>query len=127
MHNILSEAVDSLCDTLRDDLSEPVIYEGDGDKVELQAVPSKPEELVDVSTGEVRISHDDLDWMFCARDLILAGQIARPKPGHRIVRLHHRPDESEVYEVLPQGNEQCWQRQDSQGRIILVHTKKVKA
>jgi hypothetical protein len=125
MNDTFSEAVEMLEDTLREELSEPVVYEGDGDRVELLAVASKPEEMVDVSTGEVHLSHDDLDWMFCSRDLTLSGKIAQPKPGHRIVRLRNRPGDSQIYEVLPDGNRQCYRRMDAAGRLIQVHTKRI--
>ena len=125
--SILEDAVETLCDTVRDELGETVRYEGDtsGVQIRLPAVPSKPEELVDAATGEVRIEAESLDWTICARDLILAGTILRPARGHKIYRANPVTHAAEVYEVLPIDGEQCFVKLDPDGRLIRVHTKRL--
>jgi hypothetical protein len=122
--SILTDAVESLCDTIRDDLSEPVVYESASGSVEVLAVPSNPEELVDSVTGML-IEDARLDWTIVSDDLALGGGIAKPARGDKIRRLRVPPGVQEVYEVLPLAGQQCWSNCDPFGRIIRVHTKKM--
>ncbi len=125
MNNILTEAVQSLVDTLRNDLSEPIVYERGSQRVKILAIASKPEYEIESGPGEIQIVYDGLDWKFAAEDLIIDGKIMEPEPGDRIVRLQHRPNEPEIYQVMQLGSQQCWQRLDPLGCLILVNTKRV--
>mgnify|MGYP001461352273 CR=1 FL=1 len=121
--SILDESVESLYDTIREDLSEPIVYGRGDDRCELLAFPSKPEELVD--GGTVMTAHDDLDWTFCAEDLILAGSVTPPQPGDTIQRLRHAPGAAVYFEVRPIAGQQCFKRNDPLGTILTAHTKRM--
>lgn len=104
-------------------LGETVRYEGDGDSVEITAVPCKPSNRIDATADALGIRHIDLDWQFPAEVLTLNGQIATPKPGHRVVAVERMPQE--VFEILPVGQDDCWQRVEPRGQYIRVHTKRI--
>lgn len=104
-------------------LGEIVRYEGDGGSHEMIAVPCRPKNLLDATTDSVVIRHIDLDWQFPADALTLCGRIATPKPGHKITAVTRQPQE--VFEVLPIGQDDCWEPVEPRGEYIRVHTKRI--
>jgi hypothetical protein len=92
--------------------SEPII-----------GVPTQHEyEVEDNETGlPTRVI--SYDWRFTASELVLGGNVITPRSGDR-----WKPtigDVEETYEVLPIGKRPCFERLDTSGVLLLVHTKKV--
>ena len=85
---------------------------------------SEPKELVNADTGGVQIDYDNLKWIIRSEDLILAGTITRPKPGDKITPVRHVPGQAEVYEVMPDGDRQCWEKRDAWGYFISIHSER---
>ena len=120
MQNDLADAVESLCDDLGD-LGEEVLYEGDDNaQVRLSAVMCQPDELVDAATGEVRLEHDDQDFLIVAGELKLGGKLAEPARGHRVTTR-----DKTVYEVLPRSGDQSFKTCGPGRDIFQVHTKRM--
>lgn len=66
------------------------------------------------------LSHD---WTFTAAELVIEGNQVTPRP-----RDTWKPTINgnlETYEVLPLGNRPCFERMDTSGILIVVHTKRV--
>ena len=106
---------------------ETVIYAGEGATVQITAVARRPANQVDPATETVPVRHNDLDWQFPAEALTLNGQIATPQPGHRITAVERQRNGVEVYEVVPDGEEDCFQRCGPMGEFVRVHTKRIQA
>jgi hypothetical protein len=62
------------------------------------------------------------DWRFVATELVVGNEPVTPRVGDRwtvsIAGVEN------VYEVLPIGKRPCFERVDSSGVILLVHTKR---
>ncbi len=119
MQNDLAAAVESL----RDDLSamgEDVLYKSGDATVRPPAVRCQPDELVDAATGEVRIAHDDQDFLIAASDLILGGGLHEPIRGDRITT-----DDGLTYEAYPRDGKRVYETRGPGRLIYLIHTKRI--
>jgi hypothetical protein len=103
---------------------EEIEYTQDGETIYPWAIASKPEMIIDDPGGPM-LEHDDLNWMMVAADVIIGGDMAQPKPGARIRRYNAITASFENYEVRSKGKQECFQRMDPLGRVILIHTKRV--
>jgi hypothetical protein len=67
------------------------------------------------------------DWIFSAADLVLPGIVGliTPRPGDRWKPTIN--GQQETYEVMPLSKRPCYERHDTSGVLLLVHTKKVAA
>lgn len=63
------------------------------------------------------------DWTFTAADLVIEGDAITPRPRDTWEATINGVQET--YEVLPLGNKPCFERADTSGIEIKVHTKKV--
>ena len=65
------------------------------------------------------------DWTFVASELAIDGNLLTPPKGDRWKPAIEGNEET--YEVLPIGKRPCWERADTSGVLILVHTKRASA
>ncbi len=80
--------------------SQTVMYQRDGDLVEVQAtVGRKAYEIADEYGAVVQV--DSTDFIVAAADLVLGGETVEPEPGDRIRMTVDAA--VEVYEVLAPG------------------------
>jgi hypothetical protein len=63
------------------------------------------------------------DWTFTATDLTIGGDLVVPRP--RDLWTVTINGNEETYEVLPIGKRPCYERMDTSGLLLKVHTKKV--
>ena len=101
----------------------PIQYDGEGDTVWMDAAFGRSEFQVESSDG-MRLEYTDRDFIFPADRLILNGELATPKRGHRITIIKTRGD-TEVFEVLAPGGAQVYRLCDPEGYMIRVHTKRL--
>lgn len=84
-------------------------------------VAEKEYEVIDAS-GALTLMQSH-DWVFTAADLTSDGEAITPRPRDRWKVTINGTEET--YEVLPMGNKPCYERLDTSGILLLVHTKKV--
>ena len=100
----------------------PALYHRGSARCELTVVLRDPQNLVDLTTGGVAISHQDQDFDITAEELILNGRLATPEHGDRIEVI----DTAETFEVLPRNKDECWRWENRVTRVtIRVLTKLV--
>ena len=63
------------------------------------------------------------DWTLTAADLVQNGEQITPRPRDLWTVTINGTEET--YEVLPIGKRPCYERLDTSGILLLVHTKKV--
>jgi hypothetical protein len=63
------------------------------------------------------------DWTFTADELVIAGDPVTPRKGDRWKTTTNGANE--VFEVVPIGKRPCFERADTSGVLLVVHTKKV--
>lgn len=98
-----------------------ILYQGDGDQVELGATFGRSEFPVDDGVEGVRIEYSDRDFLVAADDLTLNGGQAEPKRGHKITDL----DTGDTYEVSAPGGERPFRYCDPFWTLVRIHAKKV--
>lgn len=97
-----------------------ILYQGDGDQVELAATFGRSAFQVDDGTESVRIDYSDRDFLVAAADLVLNGGLAEPKRGQKITDLAT----GDTYEVAAPGRERPWRYCDPFETMIRIHAKK---
>jgi hypothetical protein len=98
---------------------------GDTESQPLVGVPVQHEyEVIDDETG-LPAKVLSYDWRFVAAELLLDGVPITPRKGDRWKPTLEGVEE--IYEVLPLGKRPCFERADTSGVLLLVHTKKVGA
>jgi hypothetical protein len=104
---------------------EGVYVRGDDESDPITGVPVQHEyEVIDDETGlPTMVLH--YDWTFVAAELLIAAQPITPRKGDRWKPTVEGTEET--YEVLPIGKRPCFERADTSGVLLLVHTKKVSA
>ena len=90
--------------------------------IELVGWPSMHEyEVLDEDGIPMRVL--SYDWTFVAGELVLNDEHIEPRPGDRLVQIDD--GEEFPFEVMPLGKKPCFERLDTAGRLLLVHTKRV--
>ena len=104
---------------------EGVYVRGDDESEPIVGVPVLHEyEVIDDQTGlPTRVI--SYDWTFIAAELQIEGEAVTPRKGDRWTPTIEGAEET--YEVLPIGKRPCFERADSSGVLLLIHTKKVAA
>jgi hypothetical protein len=102
-----------------------VYVRGADESEPLIGVPVQHEyEVIDDETGlPTRVI--SYDWQFVKSELALGVEPITPRKGDRWKPSVEGTDE--IYEVLPIGKRPCFERADSSGVLLIVHTKKVNA
>lgn len=104
---------------------EGVYVRGDAESEPIVAVPVQHEyEVIDDETG-LPTKVMSYDWRFTASAVLIADGPITPRKGDRWKATIEGVEET--YEVLPIGKRPCFERADSSGVLLLVHTKKVSA
>ena len=102
-----------------------VYVRGEAESEPITGVPVQHEyEVIDDETG-LPTKVISYDWTFITSELLIADELVTPRKGDR-----WRPEiegVDEIYEVLPIGKRPCFERADSSGVLLLVHTKKIGA
>ena len=120
MSNMLEDAADALVESLTAYASVSVTYSRGVQSVTFDAVPGSA--LLSITdTDAERIVHTDRTYFFDPALLILGASVVKPQRGDRIT------EGSELYEVLAFPGESVWKHEDQYGRLIQVHTKRIKA
>jgi hypothetical protein len=104
---------------------EGVYARGDDESEPISGVPVQHEyEVIDDESG-LPTKVISYDWTFVASELAIADEPVTPRKGDRWKPTIEGTEET--YEVLPIGKRPCFERADTSGVLILVHTKKVSA
>jgi len=120
--DLLDQGLAWLEDRRHEHLTRPVVYERDGDSVELAATIGR---TLFEQTDEYGIVHriESRDFLVRAADLVLAGQPTLPQAGDRI--RESDGGVTHVYEVMAPGTEPPWRYSDVYRRTLRIHTKHV--
>jgi len=104
---------------------EGVYARGDDESEPIVGVPIQHEyEVIDDETGlPTRVI--SYDWTFITAELLIADELITPRKGDRWKPTIEGTEE--IFEVLPIGKRPCFERADSSGVLLVVHTKKVGA
>ena len=104
---------------------EGVYARGDDESDPITGVPVQHEyEIIDDETGlPSKVTY--YDWRFVTAELVIDGNPVTPRKGDRWKPTIEGTEET--YEVLPIGKRPCFERADTSGVLLLVHTKKVSA
>ena len=128
--SMLTDAVAGLAEVLQTAAAEPGKYSRDPNGwpyADIKATPAVNEyEIIDQHTllPTKVLCHD---WIFEAADLVIPGIVdaITPRPGDRWKPTVNGVEET--YEVMPLEKRPCFERFDTAGTLLLVHTKKVAA
>ena len=101
---------------------EGVYARGSQESEPIRGVPVQHEyEVIDDETGlPMRVI--SYDWRFIAAELLIANEPVTPRKGDL-----WKPTiggVQEIYEVLPIGKRPCFERADTSGVLLLIHTKR---
>lgn len=124
MSSLIERALGLAARTLPAVAGGPIFYEGEGDTVWMDAAFGRSQFQVETAEG-IQIEYTDRDFLFSADRLILNGELATPKRGHRIGVIEKRGD-GQMFEVLAPGGAQVYRFCDPQGYMIRVHTKRLR-
>lgn len=123
MSDLLEQASAWLDEQRMRHLSRTVVYERDGEFVEVSATVGQTIFLIDESYGAT-IRHVRRDYLIATADLVLNEQPTLPKRGDRIKETHD--GKVFIHEVMgPGGNEPDWRYSDPYRRTLRIHTKQV--
>jgi hypothetical protein len=104
---------------------EGVYARGEDESEPITGVPVQHEyEVIDDESG-LPTKVLSYDWTFVAAELLIDGNPIVPRKGDRWKPTIEGTEET--YEVLPIGKRPCFERADTSGVLILVHTKRVAA
>jgi hypothetical protein len=104
---------------------EGTYVRGEDESDAITGVPVQHEyEVIDDESG-LPTKVISYDWTFVASELAIADEPITPRKGDRWKPTIEGAEET--YEVLPIGKRPCFERADTSGVLILVHTKKVSA
>lgn len=117
MPNMLEDGADFLVAQLQSYASISITYRRGASSVDgISAIPGSS--ILRVTDSEVeRVIHTDRDYFFAEADL----PYGMPVKGDRIV-----DEDGYTYEILPIDGSHVWKQEDQYGRLIQVHTKRVK-
>jgi len=119
MTTLLQSGAAWLAGQLKTHAAIDVSYERSGDVCEVSAVQgSTPWDVIDSGGAPVRFI--SCDWRLTAADLVLAGLIATPEAGDKIV--DRNGEQVLTYEVLPPDGKNCFERLP-QGVELIVYSK----
>jgi hypothetical protein len=104
---------------------EGVYARGATESDPITGVPVQHEyEVIDDETGlPTKVLY--YDWRFVTAELVIDGNPVTPRKGDRWKPTIEGTEET--YEVLPIGKLPCFERADTSGVLLVVHTKKVSA
>lgn len=102
---------------------EGVYARGDTESEPIVGVPVQHEYEVTDDETNLPIKVVFYDWIFTAADLVLDGNGITPRSGDRWIATIE--GQTETYEVLPIAKRPCFERHDTAGILLVVHTKKV--
>ena len=102
---------------------EGVYARGTTESEPILGVPVQHEYEVNDDETNLPIKVVFYDWIFTAADLVLGGNSITPRSGDRWTSTIE--GELETYEVLPIDKRPCFERQDTSGILLVVHTKKI--
>ena len=101
---------------------EGVYARGNDESDPIRGVPVQHEyEVIDDETG-LPTKVISYDWRFVAAELLIANEPVTPRKGDL-----WKPTiggVQETYEVLPIGKRPCFERADTSGVLLLIHTKR---
>jgi hypothetical protein len=100
-----------------------VYARGASESEPIVGVPTQHEyEVLDDETG-LPTKVTSYDWTFTTAELVLGGNLITPRSGDRWKPTIEGAEET--YEVLPIGKRPCFERLDSAGALLVVHSKRV--
>jgi len=123
MTNVMQDGAAWLGAQLKQLVGVTITYTRGTSSVSLTATPTLHEyEIVDDEGFGIRML--SRDYLLHAADLVLAGAAIVPRSGDRITEVVGGV--SQVFEVMPLGQSHEFEPADTDGLLLIVHTKKVK-
>ncbi len=123
MADVLEKGAAWLEDQRHEHMTRTVVYERDGETVEVAATVGQTVFQLDEGYGAT-IRHVRRDYLIRTADLVLAGEPTLPQRGDRIRET--QDGKVFVHEVMgPGGNEPDWRYSDPYRRTLRIHTKHV--
>ena len=123
MPNLMQSGASWLAGKLQSSAGVSVVYHrGATQSGTITATPSQHEYDV-IGTDDMLTSVLSYDWTFTAADIAISGSAIQPRPGDRIVASVNGV--SQTYEVSPMKPKPCFERLDTSGILLFVHSKLV--
>ena len=122
--NLFDDGVGVLLDAFEASVSKTMVYRRGSLAVVVTVTQGQTEYQTYDDVGNLVTAVTDATFIMRASRLVFNGVVAEPEPGDTIEETAEGTiaGQSRKYEVMPQGNLQCFTR-DPTGQLLRIHTK----
>ena len=122
--NLFDDGIRILLDAFEASVSQAMVYRRGSLVVVVTVTQGQTEYQTYDDVGNLVTAVTDATFIMRASRLVFNGEIVEPEPGDTIEETAENTitGQSRKYEIMPQGNLQCFSR-DPTGQLLRIHTK----